>query len=256
MTTGTRFLSPIFTALDQNGSPIPGAKLFFYTNNTTIQKQIYSDVDLTIAQGQPVVADSAGRFLKDMFLSNESYAVELQDQNGARIWLKNDCNVQVPVTSSAAFPFPGAVIEFYGTQNQLNVALSAFWYVMDGSAGTPNINGKYIKSCIDVADIGLTGGTTTPTGTVGGHSLTIAEMPVHSFYNGVASTNGNGMVYGKTATDVPGVATAYESTSAGAINYQGLTNTLGSGSTHTHSLTMNTIEPPFFQMIKLLYIGF
>lgn len=257
--TGSRFLCPIFTALDQNADPLPRAQLYFYDNNTTNQMQIYTDIDLTTAQGQPVLADGAGRFLRDMFLSNGLYAVELRNASGVQQWLKNDCGASVSGSGTdASFPFPGAVVEFYGTQEQLDVAISDFWYVMDGTSGVPNLNNTYSKACVDVASIGLTGGANIPTGTVGDHELTVAEMPTHSHFefNGDSSTTLLSSSNYPSKTRSAGNNSDYIIAGSATTADIGKTSDAGNGDGHAHTLTMDTYDPPFFNLIKLLYLGF
>lgn len=261
MATGTRFQSPVFTAQDANGDPIPSAQLYFYDNNTTNQKQIYTDIDLTIAQGQPVLADGAGRFVSDMFLSNELYAIELRDGNGVSLWIKNDCG-RTGSDAASAFPFVGAVVEFYGTQEQLDTALSSFWYVMDGAYSTPDLNGLFTRACVDVADIGATGGadTITPTGDADSHTLTITEIPEHRhlLFNHLASAD--------TPTSSNHLSIEYIGIGSSAYLLKATDDDAdrclsgvgdGGGQGHTHTLTMDDFDnrPAFYQLIKLLYLG-
>lgn len=56
------FKGGVLQAFDDNGDPLPGAKLYFYDAGTTTPRTVYSDAALSVAITQPVVADSAGRF--------------------------------------------------------------------------------------------------------------------------------------------------------------------------------------------------
>ena len=67
-----RFFNPNFQALDSNGDPLSGAKLYFYQSGTTTALDTYSDTALTTANANPVVADAAGRF-GDIFLQAQDY---------------------------------------------------------------------------------------------------------------------------------------------------------------------------------------
>lgn len=242
---GNRYIPTIFTALDANGAPLPGAKLYFYENNTTTPKDTYSDIDLTVANQWPVVADSAGRFTDDIFMDTDAYRIKLTDADDVQVWSKDDCNTFNGAPSNNTFPFPGAVIEFYGTQLQLDVATAAFWYIMDGNNGLPNLDDTYVKACIDVASIGTTGGTTLPTGTVGSHVLTVAEIPSHDHDIRANANNGNG-----------GTAAIYSSIAAFTYTNTTAIQSTGGGGGHDHDLTMDSYEPPFYQLIKLVYLGF
>ena len=79
-----QFYPPKFTALDGNGTTIPGAKLYFYETGTSTPKDSYSDSALTTPNTNPVLADGAGRF-EEIFLNGE-YKVVFTDASDATIW--------------------------------------------------------------------------------------------------------------------------------------------------------------------------
>ena len=70
-----RFQLPLETPVDATGAPYPGGKLFFYTSGTSTKLNTFSDSALTIANSDPVVLDSAGRFPNAIFLQNAAYNV-------------------------------------------------------------------------------------------------------------------------------------------------------------------------------------
>jgi len=245
--SGERFTTPVWTALDINGDPLPGAKLYFYTDGTTNPKSTYSDVDLTTANSNPVEADAAGRFTTDIFLANSTYRVKLTDSSDEQIWQKDDVNNIVLNTTTGVLPFPGMIVPFFGTQVQLDVWLGASWFVCDGNNGTPNLDEKYIKGTTNIAGVGITGGANllTTTGTVVDHTLTVDELPSHDHGAGTNSvdtaprTGGGGILVGSTpGTPYPGEA-------------------VGGGQPHDHSLTMDqhNNEPAYYQLIWLYYGG-
>ena len=80
----TRYLQPFEQVSDNNGKPISGAKLTFYTSGTSSLKNTYSDAGLTVANSNPVVCDSAGR-VGDIFLALGDYKVVVQDASGVTI---------------------------------------------------------------------------------------------------------------------------------------------------------------------------
>lgn len=85
----TLFYSPIAQVLDNNGNPIPGAKLLAYESGTTTPRDVFSDAALSSAISQPAVADSAGR-LPDIYLSANDYKFVLTDASGATIWTQDN----------------------------------------------------------------------------------------------------------------------------------------------------------------------
>jgi hypothetical protein len=81
----TRILLPREQVFDANGQVMPGAKLYTYASGTSTLKTTYSDAGLTVANTNPLVADSAGRF-GDIFPGVGAYKLVLQDADGVTIW--------------------------------------------------------------------------------------------------------------------------------------------------------------------------
>lgn len=89
-----RFVLPLETPVDATGAPYPGGKLFFYASGTSTKLNTYSDSSLTVANPNPVVLDSAGRFPNAIFLQNLAYKVVLapstdSDPPTAPIWTQD-----------------------------------------------------------------------------------------------------------------------------------------------------------------------
>jgi len=59
--SGTYAPSPVFTGLDSNGDPVAAGLLFTYLAGTSTKVATYTDVDLSSANTNPIVLDSAGR---------------------------------------------------------------------------------------------------------------------------------------------------------------------------------------------------
>lgn len=111
---------PNYQAVDGDGSGFPGAKLYFYTANTTAPLDTFSDATLLVANSNPVVADPNGRF-GPIFLGAGTYDVLCKDANDAAIWEADD--VAVPALTAASTTSPG-VIEI-ATQSEANAGTSA-----------------------------------------------------------------------------------------------------------------------------------
>ena len=92
-----RFVLPIQSVFDGNGSPLSGATLDFYITGTTTRLDTYSDAALTTANANPVVANSAGRF-PAIFMLPQEYKVVLKDSGGSTIWTEDP--VLYPVISA------------------------------------------------------------------------------------------------------------------------------------------------------------
>lgn len=54
---------PLFDIINSTGAPISGAKAYFYVTGTTTLTNVYADNALTTPLTNPVIADSAGRFV-------------------------------------------------------------------------------------------------------------------------------------------------------------------------------------------------
>jgi hypothetical protein len=81
----TRLALPREQVFSDTGTPLPGAKLYFYAAGTSTAKTTYSDAALTTANANPVIADSAGRF-GDVFLDTGDYRVILKTAADVTVW--------------------------------------------------------------------------------------------------------------------------------------------------------------------------
>lgn len=70
---------------DDNGDPLSGGTVTFYTSGTTTLKNTYADADLTVANSNPLTLGADGRLLVNVFGSG-AYTVRVADVNGATIW--------------------------------------------------------------------------------------------------------------------------------------------------------------------------
>ena len=84
---GERIGAPKFQALDSNGDPLNGGKVYTYTYGTSTPKATYSDEDLTTANANPVVLDSRGE--ATIFLDGK-YKFVLKDSSDTTIWTEDN----------------------------------------------------------------------------------------------------------------------------------------------------------------------
>ncbi len=85
----TRVTLPRWQFADANGRPLAAAEIYTYETGTTTPKATYSDAGLSVANANPIEADSAGRF-GDIFLDAGDYRFVLKDADGATIWTADD----------------------------------------------------------------------------------------------------------------------------------------------------------------------
>ena len=76
-----RYVNSTPQILDDNGTPIAGAKKFFFEPETTTKKTIYDGPDFVTPVANPVISDAAGRYASDVFLDG-IYKEEQQDNSG------------------------------------------------------------------------------------------------------------------------------------------------------------------------------
>jgi hypothetical protein len=95
---GTVMPAPKFIGLDNNANPVSGGKLYTYVAGTTTPQPTYSDVNLTVANANPVVLDSAGR--ATVFLSGSSYKFVLTDANDVPIWTQDNVQAVAPFSTN------------------------------------------------------------------------------------------------------------------------------------------------------------
>lgn len=72
-------------AIDENGQPMAGAKLYSYVAGTSTPQALYSDSLLTTPLANPVVADSGGLF-PELFVLPTGYKLDLQTSAGVSKW--------------------------------------------------------------------------------------------------------------------------------------------------------------------------
>lgn len=100
-----RFVPPIFSPNGDVGESEPGALMTFYQNgsSTTLQT-VYSDLSLSTALSNPVVADGDGRFVQ--IFGNALYSVKLTDSAGNNIWgILDDIGVGTATGNAVQFKY-------------------------------------------------------------------------------------------------------------------------------------------------------
>jgi hypothetical protein len=124
-----RFAPPFETALDAAGVTLPGAKLYFYTTGTTTPAATYSNTGLSVANANPVVADSGGRF-SDIFLNPATiYKSVLKTSADVIVWTADPINSAALATADLAGLVKAASLSSNGADLQA---------IMDKLAGTVN----------------------------------------------------------------------------------------------------------------------
>ncbi|WP_247892865.1 tail fiber domain-containing protein [Azospirillum baldaniorum] len=103
-------------AVDANGAPLAGAKLFFFEAGTSSPKTVYADSALATAHTLPVVADGAGLW-PAIYLGPGDYKIEQRNADGVTVWTQDS----VTGTSSTQ----GRVAENIGAMKALSTGQAA-----------------------------------------------------------------------------------------------------------------------------------
>jgi hypothetical protein len=133
----------------------------------------------------------------------------------------------------------GGIIIWSGAAN----AIPSGWVLCDGTNATPNLRDRFVIGAGNTYAVGATGGssTFTPSGTIGGTALTIAQIPAH--------THGGGFV-------ATGFQAQYGFSGYGFIGNSGTTTSEGSGQSHTHSFTgtPDNALPPYYALCYIMRV--
>lgn len=96
-----RILNQAPQYLLQSGQVNAGGKLYFYETNLTTPKDTWSNPEMTVLNSNPVIMDSAGRTLTDVWGDGE-YGVKMTDSADVVQWTRN--NVKQSGDSGAVIP--------------------------------------------------------------------------------------------------------------------------------------------------------
>lgn len=135
----SRFALPYAYVPTIDGTPMSGAKLYFYLSGTDTPKNTYSNPELTIANTNPVIANAGGRF-GNIFLDGVNYKVILRDADDVLIWTADPLGTEDTYESAIAYATGDGVetafeipTEWVGVISPL--AMMVFW---DGAQQDPN----------------------------------------------------------------------------------------------------------------------
>ena len=111
MATGNVMPDPKFTGLDNDGNPLSGGKVYFWSAGTSSPRDTYTTSALTVANANPVVLDSAGR--ATVYLSANAYKVKLTKSDGTLVWEQD--NVQSLTLQQSVI---GENLPLFGTEER------------------------------------------------------------------------------------------------------------------------------------------
>lgn len=97
----SRYTNPVPQYLDNDGNPVPYGKLVFKDSGTADDKDTFADVNLTIANTNPVLLDGAGRAPNTFFAGTAK--VFLLTSDDVQIWERDPVGGDSTTTSGGDF---------------------------------------------------------------------------------------------------------------------------------------------------------
>lgn len=202
---GTLTPLPFWQVVDADGQPLDGALLYTYESGTSTPLPVYSDPDLDPIHelSNPVVADSAGRFVP-IYLSPTSYKFILRNSAGTEIRTIDPVgavpavtiNLDVIGTAGEALTAGDGIYLSDGSGGKV----AGDWYLWDSAnaySSTTPILGEAVNDIAQgsTGSVRLQGSITTPgavvpgspyyVGTAGGYT---ASAPTNARFVGYADT--------------------------------------------------------------------
>lgn len=235
------------------------------------QAQIVGPLPFTLTNGTTADANQV--------MSNLNYISSQVNTNvGNTITAQINATVPALIASAVLTALPvGTVVDWSGSV----ASIPSPWQLCDGTNSTPNLKDKFLVGAGNAYAVGATGGQTnvTPTITVNGTSLSVAQLPsysltvtdpghahgitdpghTHAFTAGTASITGNiGYTTGASAAPTTGTVANSMSSATTGITVNTATTGIsvssgGSGTAHSHSATSSLVStlPPYYALAKI-----
>jgi hypothetical protein len=177
--------TPYQTVLDSNGDPVSGAKVTTYLAGTTTAASTYTTSTGDVANANPIVADSAGRFvaylsagLSYKFVITTSADVAVDEQDNVLAVPGSSVNLDVTGTAGEAVA-AGQVVYISSVGDASGTA--GLWYLADASNAYQSTTAVEIGLAVSAIAINtsgtirLAGEATTATSTVVGTKYYVSE---------------------------------------------------------------------------------
>jgi hypothetical protein len=153
-----RFPLPRQDCFDTNGNPRAGAKLYFYTTGTTTPLTTYSNSGLTVANSNPVVADSAGLF-GEIFLNQASvYKVVLKTSADITVWTADPVSGGTTSADLTGLINAAAITNTVSEQQAITNKLQ---FLQAGAGAVTRSVQSKLRETVNVLDFGAVGDGST-----------------------------------------------------------------------------------------------
>jgi len=159
---GTLTPTPYQTVLDGDGVAVSGAKIHTYEAGTTTNATTYTTSDLSVANANPIVADSAGRYVAYLsaganmrFIIKTSADVTIDDQDNVQSVPGSSVNLDLEGTVGEAVT-AGQVV-YMSSAAEATPLTAGLWYLTDADAAPTSTTAQTIGVAVSAIAINAAG---------------------------------------------------------------------------------------------------
>ena len=215
---GTLTPTPFQTVLDATGVAVSGAKIYTYTAGTTTAAATYTTLDLDVENANPIVADSAGRYVAYLpaggnfkFTYKTSGDVLIKEQDD--IQSVPGSSVNLDITGTVGEAVTAGQVVYLSSGSESSPKTKGLWYLTDSDATATSTLPQSVGMAVSAIAINtagtirLAGEATTSGSVVVGSTYYIgatpgaivASAPSNSRVVGVANTTSTLILAATTA---------------------------------------------------------
>ena len=159
---GTLTPTPYQTVLDTTGVAVSGAKIYTYQAGTTTNATTYTTSALDVANANPIVADSAGRYVAYLaaganlrFMVKTSADVLIDDQDNVQAVPGASVNLDIEGTVGQAVTAGQVVYMSSGAESP--ALTKGLWYLTDSDAAATSTTPQSIGVAVSAIAINTSG---------------------------------------------------------------------------------------------------
>jgi len=159
---GTLTPTPYQTVLDDDGVAVSGAKVYTYEAGTTTNATTYTTSALDVANANPIVADSAGRYVAYLaaganlrFIIKTSADVTIDDQDNIQSVPGASVNLDLEGTVGEAIT-AGQVV-YLSSGAEASPLTAGLWYLTDSDAAPTSTTAQTIGVAVSAIAINTSG---------------------------------------------------------------------------------------------------
>ena len=159
---GTLTPTPYQTVLDGDGVAVSGAKIYTYEAGTTTNATTYTTSALSVANANPIVADSAGRYVAYLsaganlrFIIKTSADVTIDDQDNIQAVPGTSVNLDIEGTVGEAVT-AGQVL-YLSSAAESSPLTAGKWYLTDSDAAATSTTPQSIGVAVSAIAINTAG---------------------------------------------------------------------------------------------------